>query len=162
MMFSANRSNRSAKTSQARGKRSPWRSFTPRLELLEDRTLPSTVNWINPAGGDWDTAGNWQDSLGVNRLPGAADDVVISQSGITVSHAAGVTDSVNSLTSQAAISITGGTLVITDQKPDRLVKISYLPNQLTGTASISFAAVPGVWSSFVINATNPNAPCSCM
>jgi len=66
------------------------------------------------------------------------------------------------LSGKGVVSITGGTLVITDQKPDRLVKISYLPNQLTGTASISFAAVPGVWSSFVINATNPNAPCSCM
>jgi hypothetical protein len=66
------------------------------------------------------------------------------------------------LSGKGVVSITGGTLVITDQKQDRLVKISYLPNQLTGNASISVAAAPGVWSSFVVNATNPNAPCSCM
>jgi hypothetical protein len=24
------------------------------LESLEDRTLLATMNWINPAGGDWD------------------------------------------------------------------------------------------------------------
>jgi hypothetical protein len=113
MMLSANRTKRSTKSNRRRGiRRTSWPIFTPRLELLEDRTLPSTVNWINPAGGDWDTAGNWQDSLGVNRVPGATDDVVISQSGITVTHTAGVTDSVNSLTSQAAINITGGTLAL--------------------------------------------------
>jgi hypothetical protein len=34
---------------------------------LDDRTLPSTVTWIHPAGGAWDTAANWSDGR-VNRV----------------------------------------------------------------------------------------------
>ena len=52
-----------------------------------DRTLPSTVTWINPAGGDWDTPGNWLDqSSGINHVPGASDNAVINSSGITIIH----------------------------------------------------------------------------
>jgi hypothetical protein len=79
----------------------------PSLELLEDRLAPS-VNWINPAGGDWDTGVNW--STGV--VPVATDDVVISQSGITVTHAANMSESINSLTSQANIDWQNGSLTL--------------------------------------------------
>jgi hypothetical protein len=82
----------------------------PRVEALEDRVVPSTVTWINSAGGDWDTAANWQDNLGVNRLPGSGDDAVISYSGITVTHSSAQTESVNSLTSRADLSISAGEL----------------------------------------------------
>jgi hypothetical protein len=27
--------------------------FRPQLDCLEGRLVPSTVRWINPAGGDW-------------------------------------------------------------------------------------------------------------
>jgi len=30
--------------------------FQPRLEGLEERTLPATVLWTNASGGDWSTA----------------------------------------------------------------------------------------------------------
>jgi hypothetical protein len=30
-----------------------------RLEALEDRAVPATVTWVNPAGGDWDTPSDW-------------------------------------------------------------------------------------------------------
>jgi hypothetical protein len=33
----------------ARAVAAPW---------LEDRTLPSTVSWVNPSGGDWGDATN--------------------------------------------------------------------------------------------------------
>jgi hypothetical protein len=82
------------------------------LERLENRAVRSTVTWINPAGGDWDTASNWLDDQGVQRVPGPADDAVISHAGITITHDAGVADSVNSLTSQADISLTGGSLAL--------------------------------------------------
>jgi hypothetical protein len=82
----------------------------PRLETLEDRTLLSTVTWINSAGGDWDTVTNWQDDLGNNRLPGPADDVIVPSGAFTVAHSSAVTDSVKSIANQAAIVLSGGTL----------------------------------------------------
>jgi hypothetical protein len=80
------------------------------LEVLEDRTLLSTVTWINSAGGDWDTAANWKDDQGNNGVPGAADDVVIPPGSYTVTHASAVTDAATSITNQAAITLSDGTL----------------------------------------------------
>jgi hypothetical protein len=82
------------------------------LECLEGRTLPSTVTWINPGGGDWDTASNWLDSAtGTNHVPTANDDAVISTAGITVTHSSFFNaDTVNSLTSQANLAVSNGSL----------------------------------------------------
>ena len=82
------------------------------MELLEDRLTPATVNWINSSGGDWNTAGNWQDDQGVHRVPGAGDDTVINFSGITVTHSTTAINSINSLNSKANVSIANGTLSI--------------------------------------------------
>lgn len=101
---------RSAK-SQGKGKRlsrrhrlDRWR-FPLVVELLEERTLLATIQWINPAGGDWGVAANWD----LNRVPQAADDVVINVggNGLVVTHAAG-SDTVNSLNSQRNLTVTGG------------------------------------------------------
>ncbi len=78
------------------------------LEILEDRTLPSTVSWINPAGGDWDTASNWS----TGQVPGQADDVVINQTGITVTHSTNASEAINSLSSQASINWQDGSLTL--------------------------------------------------
>jgi hypothetical protein len=43
-------------------------------------------------------------------VPGSGDDAVINISGITVTHSSNVTDSVHSLTSSAAVVLSGGTL----------------------------------------------------
>jgi hypothetical protein len=81
------------------------------LEVLEERTLPSTVNWIG-GSGDWDTPANWLDtSTNTNHVPGATDDAVINTSGISVTHASGA-DSVNSVASTDAIVISGGSLSV--------------------------------------------------
>lgn len=80
-------------------------ALRPRLDALEERTLLSTVTWINPSGGDWDTPSNWSSGA----LPGPSDDVVINQPDITVTHNGG-NDSVNSITSQDPITLNGGTL----------------------------------------------------
>ena len=37
-------------------------AFQPRLEILERRTLPSTVNWIG-GSGDWNDATHWLDAM---------------------------------------------------------------------------------------------------
>ncbi len=96
-----------------RGRSRPRLQFA--VEPLEDRILPSTVTWINPNGGDWDTAANWQDQNGANRVPGLADDAVISMAGnIPVTHSQNVTDAVHSLTNSDAFNLANGTLNITN------------------------------------------------
>src|SRR4051794_22962605 len=80
--------------------------FKPWAEVLEDRILLSTVFWKNAVSGDWNTGSNWS----TGQTPGAGDDAVINQTGIAVTHSSGSADSVHSLTSQAAISISGGSL----------------------------------------------------
>jgi hypothetical protein len=79
------------------------------LEILEDRSLPSTVTWVNPAGGDWDTGSNWS----TGTVPGAGDDVQINTSGITVTHGANVSESVHSPTSAADLNFSAGSLQAT-------------------------------------------------
>ena len=44
-----------------------------KLESLEVRLVPATITWLNPAGGDWNTAANWVGGI----APTAADDAVI-------------------------------------------------------------------------------------
>jgi hypothetical protein len=62
-----------------------------RLEALEDRTVPSTVNWVG-GSGDWGTASNWLDArTGTHHVPTASDDAIINVAGVTVTHARGTT-----------------------------------------------------------------------
>jgi RHS repeat-associated protein len=90
------------------------RRFPLFVEPLEDRILLSTVTWINLNGGDWDTASNWQDQSGVNRVPGPSDDAVINVAASpTITHAQGVTDTVQSLTAADPFILSSGTLNIT-------------------------------------------------
>src|ERR1700722_10900832 len=51
-------------------------SLRLRIEQLEERTLPSTVTWINPNEGAWDVGTNWS----TGAVPGSGDDAVISTS----------------------------------------------------------------------------------
>jgi hypothetical protein len=78
------------------------------LEGLENRTVLSSVTWINAAGGDWGTAANWSD----NALPNASEDAVINiatSSPITIS--SGDPVAAHSLTdTTASLDITGGSL----------------------------------------------------
>src|SRR5262249_2403255 len=58
--------------------------FRPRLEVLEDRTVPNAVSWIN-GSGSWSDASHWLDATtGTNHVPGTLDDAVIDVSGVTV------------------------------------------------------------------------------
>jgi hypothetical protein len=82
-------------------------AFRPRLESLEGRNLLSTVTWINPNGGDWSDGSSWS----TGSVPGANDDVVIDMP-VTVTHSAAQTDTVHSLTesSGSTLELSGGTL----------------------------------------------------
>jgi hypothetical protein len=76
------------------------------LEGLESRALLSTITWLNPRGGDWDTPTNWKGGV----LPGPGDAAVINIPGITVTHNSSASDAVESLTSSAAVTMSAGTL----------------------------------------------------
>ncbi len=95
------------------GRRST-KSHRPSCEILEFRTLLSTMDWINPNSGSWDTASNWVNAANSSdhHVPTASDDAVISASGVTITHSANTADSVHSLTSESAVSIAGGSLTI--------------------------------------------------
>jgi len=79
------------------------------LEMLDDRLAPADIRFINPAGGDWNVAGNWD----LGRLPAAADDAIIDIAEITVTHLTG-THSVRSVNSISNFNISGGTLQASD------------------------------------------------
>ena len=83
------------------------RPFWPRLEVLEDRIQPATILWGSSSSGDWNTATNWVGGV----VPGASDDAVINQTGITVTYSSG-TDSVQSITSNSNLTFSGGDLTV--------------------------------------------------
>jgi hypothetical protein len=75
----------------------------------------STVTWINPSGGDWDTPGNWN----TGSVPGPADDAVINVAGnVQITHSQKVTDNVKSITGSDPLSISGGSLQVSGQLSD--------------------------------------------
>ena len=87
------------------------RAFRPLLEPVEVRALLS-VTWINPAGGDWDTASNWSD----DQVPTSADAVQINISDITVTHTSNTSDAVGSLSvaSGTTLSLSSGSITVSD------------------------------------------------
>ncbi len=76
------------------------------FEVLEARQMLSTVHWINPVGGDWGDAANWE--FGV--VPGAGDDVIIDAGGSKITHLAATTDHARSITASSPILLRAGTL----------------------------------------------------
>ncbi len=80
------------------------------VSRLEHRLLLA-VTWINPSGGDWDTPANWS----TDALPGPGDDVMINTAGITITHTANVVDTVKSLTNDAGVTLSGGSLIVSGQ-----------------------------------------------
>jgi hypothetical protein len=70
----------------------------------------STVQWINPLGGDWNNPSNW--STGV--LPGPNDDVLIDvPGGVTITHLNGDAQA-HSLLSTNPFAMYGGTFTVTN------------------------------------------------
>src|SRR5258707_412628 len=93
------------------GKGSARRCRLPlNLEVLEDRTVPTTVNWINAAGGTLNTPANWS----TGNVPGPNDDAVISTAAAATISLTGGTITVHSLTTAAndMLSLTGGALIL--------------------------------------------------
>ena len=104
------------RASVAKGSRKPSRrGLRPALESLEGRVVLSQILWNTtaaPTGGDFDTATNWVGSV----VPGSNDDAVINLPGTgTVTHNPGNSDTIQSLTTNAATSLdlASGTLTLT-------------------------------------------------
>jgi hypothetical protein len=88
-------------------RRRTWR-YRPSLLAFEERTLLSTINWLQPVSGDWNEAANWAGG----HVPTAADDAVIPFAGIQVTHATFPVNSVHSLISEAVLDISAGVLAL--------------------------------------------------
>ncbi|MGO9922159.1 MAG: beta strand repeat-containing protein, partial [Isosphaeraceae bacterium] len=82
----------------------------PNVELLEERQLLATVQWISTTGGNWDDAANWS----TGQVPGTGDDVVIDVSGATPTITIDSTTqaSVNSVECSDPLAIAGGSLSV--------------------------------------------------
>ncbi len=71
----------------------------------------AAVNWTPNADGFWDIATNWSSTP---ALPGAADDVTLDVAGlVTITHRSGTT-TINSLTSQENLVVSGGSLTVSN------------------------------------------------
>lgn len=75
--------------------------FASGLSMTSFHVLSSAVFWVNPAGGDWNTPGNWSN----NQIPGPEDDVVIGVDGQVTITASNV--SARSLRSEETITVSG-------------------------------------------------------
>jgi hypothetical protein len=118
----------------------------PRLEILEDRTVLSTVHWIG-GSGDWSTATNWDKG----SIPGAGDDVVINVAGINVTHTSSANESIHSLNCTDVLSFSNGSLT--------LAAASTISNNLifsggtiSGAGSLTITGTL-TWSGGVMNGT---------
>ena len=99
----ARRQQRSRRNGRRARLSSPW------LEWLERRVVLSSISWINPNGGDWDTPANWSN----DEVPMAADDVTITIAvSNPITHDAVNADSVDSVTSDDPIVLAAGSLSI--------------------------------------------------
>ena len=78
----------------------------PVLEPLEARIVLASVSWINPAGGDWNTAANWSGGLVPNVTQDAVIDIAVSGP-ITVDSASAVHSLADGT---ASLDVTGGSL----------------------------------------------------
>ena len=128
------------------------KTWQPRMESMEPRTLLSAVNWTG-AGGDnnWDTAANWD----TNSVPGSAADVRINIAANVV-HSKDVTDSINSLTSTEPLTISGGTLSIAAVSTISST-LSITGGTLTGTGDLNVSGLVTLTAGTLSGASSLNA-----
>src|SRR5579883_411558 len=93
------------------GKTSPGlrRRCVLRVEPLETRWAPAVVSWTGAGDGvNWGDPHNWSTGM----LPGLNDNVFINTDPGTTIQYTGGTNSIQTLQSQNALNITGGSLTI--------------------------------------------------
>jgi hypothetical protein len=125
---------------------------TPRrVRFIPPVAPPTTYTWNNPAGGNWNLAGNWSPATGV---PGPSDTAIISDSGsytVTVSDKEAVgTLTMSGTSGTQTLNISSGTLSINGPSTgnaNAIVAVS--GGTLNGIGSLTLAG-PLDWSGGVI------------
>jgi hypothetical protein len=126
----------------------------PDLEILEDRTVPSTIAWRRPVSGDWDNPANWVGG----QVPTAGDVAVIPFAKIQVTHATAAADAVQRLLSEAAIKLSAGSLSVGDPALQTAATTSRIDNlfSVTGSGTLSLADVTLNGSGTLANSATVN------
>jgi hypothetical protein len=109
------------------------RRFQPAICGLEERQLLSTFTWDSNAGGVFNNSQNWIDQNGHHGVPGAADTAIIKGAGFTVT--VNQTTSLGSLSSNAQVAITSGSLTL--DKPGQSSSIASLLLDTKTTLSVA-------------------------
>jgi hypothetical protein len=130
-LFSPRNTGKSAGSSRHR--RPATRRLGTRLivELLEDRLVPATVNWVGGVDFTWENAANWS----THALPGPADDVSINTPGITVTHTSSDPVSIHSLSSVADLALSNGNFAIASASTTAALDLS--GGVLTGAGNLT-------------------------
>ncbi|HLQ75904.1 MAG TPA: matrixin family metalloprotease, partial [Terriglobia bacterium] len=71
-----------------------------------------TISWIANTSGFWDVASNWQDTLGVSRVPNATDDVLIDRGASNPTITIRTAQSVRSLLANETLVVSSTTLTL--------------------------------------------------
>ena len=108
---------------RSRGSRPGRRAFLSGpaiVERLEDRRLLTAFTFANSAGGDWDTASNWNPNTGFPGSVGTADTATIDNTALgvpslDVSHNQSINDQIAglSLANNSTLDIGGGGSIVT-------------------------------------------------
>jgi hypothetical protein len=146
-----------------RGRSAQARAFRPELLRLGDRLVPSTVFWNGGPDGTgtlWNDPTNWVGG----RVPMGGDDAVINASFAGVTIVANQNLTIHSVTSEAALQITGGTFFIaSDSLIDNDVLVSQDPHTLpttlffAGTLTVSGAYTQTGGTTVLLSTTARNA-----
>jgi hypothetical protein len=129
MAFSSLRNLARRLVGPSRHRRSaPARAFRPELLRLEDRLVPSTVAWNGGPEGTgtlWSDPTNWVGG----RVPMSNDDAVIDASFAGATIVANQDVMIHSVTSEAALQVTGGRFfIISDSLIDNDLLVSQDPH----------------------------------
>jgi hypothetical protein len=129
-----------------RGRSAEARFFRPELLRLDDRLVPSTVVWNGGPDGTgtlWNDPTNWVGG----HVPRSNDDAVIDANFAGITIVANQDVMIHSVTSEAALQITGGTFFITsDSLIDNNVLVSHDPH--TDHATLMFVGTLTVSGAF--------------
>ena len=147
---------RTERSRRSHPRRKPNKLFLPIWDSLEERRLLSTMTWVNSSGGDWDNPANWvnESNSSDHHVPTSSDDAVIDYSGITVTFSDGDSDSVNSLTSEATLAFSAGSLTIA--AASQIENLTMSGGTLTASGGLSIEGTT-TWSGGTLGGSVTNA-----
>ena len=116
--------------------------------LFVSTARADTFNWTNAAGGDFLTAVNWTNTTGANGVPGAADTALNNLAGSTalISASDGIVALTTLQVSAGNLSITGGTLNLTNLQVVGAGNISQSGGTVTSVTDSRIGGNNGTWN----------------